>query len=130
MMNEINEKNQLTKAQAQQLAEFLHTIRRDWDPAGIVHALGVARGRGSVDALAVAAVRAAVDPLNRTPAVIGRSGPHWVGAFREVQGPPRENVCVEHGVPELRCKSQHQRRGTPDWWEDFRRGAADPPAAD
>lgn len=128
-MNEINEKNLMTKDQAQRLAAFLHSIRTDWDPAGIVHALGVARGRGSVDALAVAAVRAAVEPLNRTPAVIGQSGPHWVGAHRVVLGPPRVNVCAEHGVPELRCKSKHQRRGVPDWWEEFRRGVVSPPGA-
>lgn len=128
MMNEINPKNQeLTKPQAQQLAAFLHTIRADWDPAGIVHALGVARGRGSVDALAVAAVRAAVDPLNRTPAVIGRSGAHWVGAHVVRQGPERELHCVEHGGLESRCRAHHQRRGTPEWWEDFRKGRVAPP---
>lgn len=128
-MNEINEKNQITKTQAQQLAAFLHSIRKDWDPAGIVHALGVARGRGSVDALAVAAVRAAVNPGNRTPAVIGQSGAHWVGAFVERQGPERELVCVEHGVPESRCRKRHQRVGPPDWWEDFRKGRVAPPEA-
>lgn len=129
MMNEINDKNEMTEPQAQHLAAFLNLIRKDWDTKGIVRALGVARGRGPADALAVAAIRAACDPLNRTPAVIGQSGRHWVGAFREVQGPPRENVCVEHGVVESRCRKHHRRRGTPDWWEDFRRGAAAPPDA-
>lgn len=126
-MNEVNPKNEITKTQAQQLAVFLHSLRRDWDPAGIVHALGMAKGRGSVDALAVAAVRAAMVPGNRTPAVIGQSGAHWVGAFVERRGPERELVCVVHGVPESRCKSKHQRVGPPDWWEDFRKGRVAPP---
>jgi len=127
MMNEINSKNQMSKLQAQALANFIHTLRRDWDPAGIVHALGVARGRGSVDALAVAAVRAAMVPGNRTPAVIGQSGAHWVGAFVERQGPERELECVEHGCLESRCRGKHQRVGPPDWWGDFRKGRVSPP---
>ncbi|WP_334121892.1 hypothetical protein [Glutamicibacter sp.] len=129
MMNEINPKNQMTLDQAQALASFIKAIRQDWDVAGIVHALGMARGRGSVDALAVAAVRAAGDVRNRTPAVIGQSGPHWVGAFVERQGPAREVHCVEHDVPESRCRDRHQRVGPPDWWEDFRKGRVAPPVA-
>lgn len=126
-MNEINEKNQISELQAKQLAVFIHSIRGDWDIAGVHKALGFARGRGPADALAVAAIRAAMNPANRTPAVIGMSGPHWVGAFVERQGPGRELDCVEHGVPESRCRTRHQRVGPPDWWDDFRKGRAAPP---
>ncbi|MGO4297378.1 hypothetical protein [Glutamicibacter sp. MCAF14] len=127
MMNEINPKNQITELQSRQLAAFIHSIRPDWEVAGVHKALGYARGRGGVDALAVAAVRAAMVPGNRTPAVIGQSGAHWVGAHVERQGPAREVHCVEHDVPESRCKKFHQRVGPPDWWGDFRKGKAGPP---
>lgn len=124
----MNEKNEMTKAQAQALAVFIHSIRSDWDPRGIVSALGLARGRGGVDALAVAAVRAAMVPSNRTPAVIGQSGPHWVGAFVERQGPERERECPEHGCVESKCRKHHQRSGVPGWWSDFRKGRVAPPS--
>ena len=111
--------NEITHTQAQQLAAFIHTIRRDWDPAGIVKALGDARGKGPVDLVAHAAIRAAMNPKARTPAIIGRAGEHWAVPWREPDRlPPREVHCPEHDVAESLCRGRHVRKAPPVGWRD------------
>lgn len=70
----------ITDDQARALAQFVATLRpRElrWDVPGVRAALSQARHRGSIDELAVAAIRAAMVLENRTPAVIALDGPHW-----------------------------------------------------
>lgn len=67
----------LARTPAEHLAAFLASIRPDWDTAGIVQALGNARPLGTAAEIAHAAIRAAGEPTNRTPAVIALAGPHW-----------------------------------------------------
>src|SRR5690554_111679 len=73
----MNETRQLTKPGAERLAAFLRTLRTDWDEPGIVAALARAKDRGDAYQIAIAAVRCAGDPTNRTPAVIAMDGRHW-----------------------------------------------------
>lgn len=71
---------EITQDQAQALAGFLATLRpadAPWDTPGIVAALGRARARSDAAGLAIAAIRAAAEPTNRTPAIIGFDGNHW-----------------------------------------------------
>lgn len=90
--------DRLARHQAQALAAFVHTVRRDWDEAGIVTALGNARLMGDPFDLAVAAVAAARDENNRTPAVIAMPGPHWSHVHVKHKSsanttPPRNQTC-------------------------------------
>lgn len=64
------------------LAWLVHAIRGDWDVTGVESALrkGKALEAAEADdvrAVCDAAVAAALDPRNRTPAVIPLAGPHW-----------------------------------------------------
>jgi len=73
------------------LAQLLHVIRDDWDVAGAMTALGNAREAGKADdlrAICDAAVAAALDGRNRTPAIIPLAGPHWT---RAATGPERRH---------------------------------------
>lgn len=63
--------------QARALAALVAALRTDWDVPGIRKALWDARGKGTPDQLAHAAINAATNTANRTPAVIGLDGPHW-----------------------------------------------------
>lgn len=67
----------MTKGQADATATLVATLRPDWDVRGILAALAIAKDRGSAADVAVAAIRAASVPSNRTPAVIPLAGPHW-----------------------------------------------------
>ncbi|WP_206515563.1 hypothetical protein [Georgenia faecalis] len=67
----------LEKNHAQALAAFITTLRPDWDPQGVYVALGKARDHGDAAQVAIAAIRAATTPTNRTPAVIPLQGDHW-----------------------------------------------------
>jgi hypothetical protein len=69
----------MSHQQATTLAAFVHTLRPDWDVPGIVAALGQVRDRAVAGEVAVAAIRAATDHGNRTPAVIAMDGKHWRG---------------------------------------------------
>lgn len=98
----------LDQRQAQALAAFVNTLRPDWDAQGIYVALGKARDLGDPATVAVAAIRAAATPTNRTPAVIPMQGHHWtttssssptVGAGRE----PRCDVYGHDGYPARNC---------------------------
>ena len=62
---------------ADALTALIHALRPDWDATGIMAALGKVRDRGSAVDVAIAALRVADDPKNRTPAVIVLAGDHW-----------------------------------------------------
>lgn len=108
MMTEI----QLDKATAEHLAAVVAALRSDWDERGIVAALAQARDRGDVSQVAMAAIRAAADPSNRTPAVIAMEGPHWreKPAAARIKDPayatvPFEEACVTCGRSEYWCRA-------------------------
>ncbi|GAA3705857.1 hypothetical protein GCM10023081_47080 [Arthrobacter ginkgonis] len=110
---------EITRIQAQTLANFIHTIRRDWDPAGITEALGRARHRGTPDQIAHAAIRAAGNPKNRTPGVIPLDGEHWRNPWQPPDPTPkRELHCGEHDCPESVCKAKHYRTEPPEGWRN------------
>lgn len=109
----------MTKDEAADLARFIERIRRrlpgdTWHKPGIEDALGRARDRAPAPDLAIAAIRAAENPLNRTPAIIGMDGPHW----REATTPPRPeqvdrgdrcSICSLHrNACQLRWAHDHQ----------------------
>lgn len=58
------------------LAAAIRPAGKPWDQAGIVAALEKCRDRDLAN-VAMAALRAAVDPNVRTPGVIPTPGPHW-----------------------------------------------------
>ncbi|WP_102157688.1 hypothetical protein [Zhihengliuella halotolerans] len=116
----------LTKIQAEKLAEFIHLLRDGWDVPGIVHALGTARVKGAAGAVAQAAIRAAIDPTNRTPAVIAMDGKHWRASEPDRLGlPPREIWCPDHNSPETKCRDQHYRTEPPAGWRNNTEAAPD-----
>lgn len=63
--------------QARALAALVAALRPDWDAPGVLAALRDGRTKGTADQLAHAAINAAMDPANRTPAVIALDGSHW-----------------------------------------------------
>ncbi len=79
----------LDRDRAHALAALLATLRPDWDAKGVLAALGRAQDRGTAYDLAHAALRAAADLGNRTPAVIPLDGPHWhTQSAPTAQSPP------------------------------------------
>lgn len=96
----------ITQAQAHAIAKAIATIREDWDPQGILHALRKVADRDPATVLAAAA-RAAADPTNRTPAAIAQPGPHWhtgiPTADRHPSATPAAELCTEHGTARSRC---------------------------
>lgn len=60
------------------LAHLVSRIRPDWDPPGVAAKLSEAHTAGRpIGPLSIAALRAAQDQSNRTPAVIPLDGAHW-----------------------------------------------------
>lgn len=105
----------MTPQQAQKTAELVHMIRPDWDVRGIYSALGKAAERTDAGRLILVAVHAAMEPTNRTPAVIPLDGLHWqkaegvAPAPKRVIAPPASNdtspECENHpGVKAWACK--------------------------
>lgn len=100
----------IDRPQAQALAAFIGTIRPDWDAQGVMAALAKAKDRGTVTEVAHAAIAAAANRLNRTPAVIALSGPHWTVPTADrptpIPGPgtaPRCPVYGHEGYPAPTC---------------------------
>jgi hypothetical protein len=62
--------------QAHAIAALVHEVRPEWEVAGIAKALYAAKDRDPFD-VAHAALYAAADHANRTPAVIPLAGAHW-----------------------------------------------------
>ena len=71
--------NEINGDQARALAALVATLRPGWDSPGVLAALRDARTKGTPDQVAHAATTAAMDPANRTPAVIALDGAHWAG---------------------------------------------------
>jgi len=88
------------------IADWVHQIRPTWDQHGILAAL--AKRRGAQPArLALAALAAAANLDNRTPAIIALDGSHWrIGKTVETEGerhPSNADVrtlCVECWKPQ------------------------------
>ena len=94
----------ITGAQAHALAALVHELRPDWDTSGISKALYAARDIGTADELSHAALYAAVDPRNRTPAVIALAGPHWT------RGRELASTSAVPGVSDPRCETHDWER--------------------
>jgi hypothetical protein len=91
----------LSQSQGQALTALLHTIRRDWGPAGITAALKKAALLGSAAEVAVAACRVAANEGIRSPSLIADPGPHWLGLAAGSRLAPQ--MCVTH--PEQKAGS-------------------------
>lgn len=90
----------MSRSQGQAVAAAVHSLRPDWDPAGIMTALQRASRLGTAFEVALAAVAAAGDPGNRTPAMIALEGPHWRRAKPDATptaGPGRVPRCTVYG---------------------------------
>lgn len=88
----------ITDDQARALAQLVALLSGDkrWDVAGIRPALSKARHRAPAHELAIAAIRCAVSPDAKTPAVIGMDGQHW-GPGTTTTEPVRYARCPEPG---------------------------------
>lgn len=86
----------ISRDEATALAELLCVVQPKWNTRGvIVKGLGpLAKHPAPLEVITWAAIRAARDPNNLTPAVIPLNGPHWNLADRPA--PPRL-------TPELEC---------------------------
>lgn len=89
----------ITRDQALPLAELLCVIRPQWNTRGVLTAglQPLEKHPAPLEVIAWAAIRAAQDPDNLTPAVIPLNGPHWNLADRPTQ--PRltpEHECARH----------------------------------
>lgn len=94
--------------QAKTLATFISQIRPGWDPQGIYAALGKARDMAPAPQLAIAAIQAAMDDTNRTPAVIAMQGDHWTTPATTTNArpggrEPRCDVYGHEGYPARNC---------------------------
>ena len=58
------------------IAVLVGKLRPDWDVRGVMAALSQVRDR-EPGLVAIAAIRCAMVPSNRTPAVIAMAGAHW-----------------------------------------------------
>lgn len=98
--------NLITGPQAKALVALIHELRPDWDERGILPALHAARERaGNLD-LAVAAIRAAGNASNRTPAVIAMEGPHWHAPETMARRPSLRMMCMKcrwYHLPDEPC---------------------------
>lgn len=88
----------MTKPQADAIAVLVHNLRTEWDTRGIMAALAKCAHQPAAD-VALASIRAAMDPGAKTPGVIPTDGPHWAErlAPREAPRPPRhDEQCPHH----------------------------------
>ena len=88
----------MTKPDAEKIAQDAHAARPEWDTAGIMAALLKVRDRDPQHVRA-AALHAARNPANRTPAIIALDGEHWTTT---VPTKPRGPVtkCKAHDIEE------------------------------
>lgn len=91
----------MSRNQGQVVAAVVHALRPDWDPAGIMAALQRAARLGDAFEVTLAAVAAAQEPTNRTPAVIALEGAHWSRARTSpptpTPGPGARARCTVYG---------------------------------
>jgi hypothetical protein len=90
----------ITDDQIRPLAQLVSLLagEKQWDVVGVRAALVTARRKASAADLAVAAIRCAVNPDARTPAVIGMDGPHWVAMPFAGGRETRPAKCATHGI--------------------------------
>lgn len=105
----------MTQPEARALAKLIQLLRNrtagpPWDLPGIEIELGRAVDMADAPDLAVAAIRAAVEPINRTPAVIGMGGPHWRQAAGPVRLPPEPAalLCTHCGKTQHDCQAAYR----------------------
>lgn len=89
----------INQTQGHAIAKAVAALRDDWDPAGILHALGSVKDRDPA-AVLIAFARAARNPGIRTPAVAAMQGPHWHDptpstASRHPSSTPLGELCPE-----------------------------------
>lgn len=87
----------LNPAQAEALATLVRSLRPEWDVPGIKTALWNARDRGTAWDVTHAALYAAGDLSNRTPAIIALAGPHWTRGRELGSSDPRGEKCDQPG---------------------------------
>ena len=111
----------LSATQAKALAALVHELRQDWDVTGILPPLHAARNRSTPAGVAIAAIRAASDPSNRTPAVIALEGVHWRDAAPRPDAPRCAVLGHEHEVAHncRACISDRMAALAPDSDDDL-----------
>lgn len=82
---------------ADALANLLHQLRPEWGIPGIKAALFTAKDRGSAFEVIHAALYAAEDLGNRTPAIIHHPGAHWTRGRELGSSNPRGEKCDQIG---------------------------------
>lgn len=85
----------MTKPDAEKIAQDAHAARPEWDTAGIMAALLKVRDRDPRHVRA-AALHAARNPANRTPAVIALDGEHWTATAPRPT--PQRGKCATHDL--------------------------------
>lgn len=89
----------ITREEATALAELICAVRPQWNTRGVLSKglAPLAKHPAPLPVIAWAAIRAAQDPDNRTPAVIPLNGPHW--NLSDQPKPPRltpDLECPQH----------------------------------
>lgn len=113
------------------LANLVHELRPDWDETGIASILRRVSDR-PLGTVVLAAVVAADQPTNRTPAVIAADGPHWrVGAVKQPDQPPSAKRCCHDVVGH--CNACNGSLPTPErireiraYWRDHPESLSSP----
>ena len=107
----------------------MRLIRPEWGASGVLKAVIEAKDTAPAPDLACAAIRAAADPNNRTPAVIGMTGPHWLDLEHKPRSVPTSELCGICNRPRLQCQSVAAKSGDSHTFEDRTqpRKAAPPP---
>lgn len=96
----------MTEAQANALAAVLAEIRPgDWKPPQLLKLLWDHRAEHPYPSLALAAVKAALNPAVKSPAVIFMPGNHWSSESESKLPRPRPKPCPAHiGESEHNCR--------------------------
>lgn len=94
----------MTGNQGEVLANLINKLRPDWGVSGVAKALYDARDQGDAFNLSVAAIRAAADPANRTPGVIGLNGAHWQGLMHLTPKVEAAALCGVCSRPQELCE--------------------------
>lgn len=96
--------------QIKHLADLVSSLRPEWDAQGVRAALLRLPDCDPVDG-AIAAVRAAGDPMNRTPGVIPMQGPHWQQITRKpVLAPLAERAAAQRAELEAARRERVEAR--------------------
>lgn len=101
----------MTANQGETLANLIHQLRPEWGLAGVAKALYEAREMADAMTLTRAALAAAADPGNRTPAIIGLHGPHWLGLEHKTPKVDTGALCDICSRPQPVCEQIARRTG-------------------